>query len=214
METNFFTIINDLNLTGNLRINIILQQDKQMIVTVLLDSSHIKDKAASMIVPLVLRGASSDLDAGFFKEIKVPLHNTTTLLQNLEAHEKSIENAQKKSRQELEKQDSLKKEKSSKQKKFDEQMKKVDDLYKQKKIGEAIGQLPDIKQYPEFEAEIRKKSQELRSQHNALSLFAADEEADPVTDTVEDKQPSQEEMNDLDEEEFIDDDPTDETAPF
>ena len=93
-------------------------------------------------------------------------------------------------------------------------MKKVDDLYKQKKIGEAIGQLPDIKQYPEFESEIRKKSQELRSQHNALSLFAADEETDPGTDTVEDEQTSQEEMNDLDEEEFIDDNSSDETAPF
>lgn len=51
-------------------------------------------------------------------------------------------------------------------------MKKVDDLVKLKKIGEAIGQLPDLKQFPEFETEIKKKSQELRGQHSSLSLFA------------------------------------------
>lgn len=171
MQTNFFSQIKQLGFTGNLRINIQPQQNGELIVSLLLDTSFVKDKAAKLIPPLVLKGTESDLDNGFFTAIAHPVQQTQTLLLNMQEHISASEKAQKESRMVKDKQDTEKKEKDAKRKRFDEQMKKVDELVKQKKIGEAIGQLPDLKLFPEFETEIKKKGQELRSQHGTLSLF-------------------------------------------
>src|SRR3989339_194440 len=172
MLTNFFSRIKLLNVTGNLRMNIQPQENGELIVSLLLDTSHIKDKSAKLIPPLVLKGSDSDLDNGFFQAISQPVQTTQSLLVNMQQHVEALDKANKESRIEKDKQDTQKKDKDGKRKKFDEQMKKVDDLVKLKKIGEAIGQLPDLKQFPEFETEIKKKSQELRGQHSSLSLFA------------------------------------------
>lgn len=177
MQTNFFSQVKQLGLTGNLRVNIQPQDNGELIVSLLLDTSFVKDKAAKMIPPLMLKGSENDLDNGFFEAITKPVQQTQTLLLNMQEHLTASDKAQKESRMVKDKQDNDKKEKDSKRKRFDEQMKKVDELAKQKKIGEAIGQLPDLKSFPEFESEIKKRSQELRSQHSTLSLFG--EEAPP-----------------------------------
>jgi PRTRC genetic system protein E len=174
MHTNFFSQVKLLGLTGNLRINIQPQDNGELIVSLLLDTSFVKDKAAKMIPPLVLKGSENDLDNGFFEAIAKPVQQTQALLLNMQEHIVASDKAQKESRMVKDKQDNDKKEKDSKRKRFDEQMKKVDEIAKQKKIGEAIGQLPDLKSFPEFESEIKKRSQELRSQHGTLSLFGED----------------------------------------
>ncbi|MES2331216.1 MAG: PRTRC system protein E [Bacteroidota bacterium] len=181
MQTNFFSQIRQLGVTGNLRLNIQPQETGELIVSLLLDTSFVKDKAAKLIPPLVLKGSDNDLDNGFFEAITQPVKSTQTLLVNMQEHITAMDKANKDSRIVKDKQDAQKKEKDAKKKKFDEQMKKVDDLAKLKKIGEAIGQLPDLKLFPEFETEIRKKSQELRGQHGSLSLFGDEPVAEPVT---------------------------------
>lgn len=188
MQTNFFSQIKLLNVTGNLRLNIQPQENGELIVSLLLDTTHIKDKAAKLIPPLVLKGSDRDLDNGFFQAINQPVQTTQSLLLNMQQHVEALDKANKESRIEKDKQDTQKKDKDGKRKKFDEQMKKVDDLVKIKKIGEAIGQLPDLKQFPEFETEIKKKSQELRGQHSSLSLFADE----PVTNSIEKEETSEE----------------------
>jgi PRTRC genetic system protein E len=171
METNFFTQIADLNLTGNIRLNIQPQPDKRLLVSILLTSDELKGTAASNIPPLILDGTADEFDHEFFKSIAQPMQKNTGLLCNLLEHEKGIEKAQAESRQLKEKTQSTTKDSGGKRGKFDQQMAKVTALENQKKIGEAIGQLPDVKQYPEYAEEIKKKSQQLRSQHTTLSLF-------------------------------------------
>lgn len=206
MQTNFFSQIKQLNVTGNLRLNIQPQESGELIVSLLLDTSHIKDKAAKLIPPLVLKGSDSDLDNGFFQAISQPVQTTQSLLVNMQQHVEAVDKAHKESRIEKDKQDTQKKDKDGKRKKFDEQMKKVDDLVKLKKIGEAIGQLPDLKQFPEFETEIKKKSQELRGQHSSLSLFADEtvikgsEEKDTTEETEGDTDVDDDNNDDNDEE--------------
>lgn len=183
MKTNFFTQIAALGVTtGTLRVNIQPQQSGILIVSVLLADETVKDKAAQLIPPLVLKGSATELDEGFFGAIQSPIQQTSTLIVNMGAYETAMTKAGKESRQQKEQEATTQKEKDTKRKKFDEQMKKVEDLEKLKKIGEAIGQLPDLQQFPEFSEEIKKKNQQLRSQHGTLSLF---EEPQPLQDEAE-----------------------------
>lgn len=207
MQTNFFSQVKQLNLSGNLRINIQPQPNGELIVSLLLDTSFVKDDAAKLIPPLVLKGSDNELDNGFFEAIKKPVLNTQRLLLNMQAHINATDKAQKESRMVKDKENAQKRDRESKQKKFDEQMKKVDELAKQKKIGEAIGQLPDLKLFPEFETEIKKKSQELRSQHGTLSLFAEEQSAQASVKREETEDNMHEEdENDHDEDEENDND--------
>lgn len=212
MKTSFFSSVASLQLQGNLRINIQLQAAGNMLVSVLLSDDLVKDNAVQLIPPLVLKGDPSELDEGFFDALHTPLQQTSALITNLSAYEKAMEKAQKESKQEKDKAATMNREKDSKRKRFEEQMKKVEELEKQKKIGEAIGQLPDTKVYPEFEEEIKKKAQQLRSQHGTLSLFGeGDTDAPPKAAEEEEEQEeaeAEEDLTDPGEEDL------DETEPF
>lgn len=206
MKTNFFSQIAAMGVTAStLRVNIQPQQAGILIVSVLLADDTVKDKAAQLIPPLVLKGSATELDEGFFGSIQSPIQQTSTLIANMVAYETAMTKAGKESRQQKEQEATTQKEKDSKRKKFDEQMKKVEDLEKLKKIGEAIGQLPDLQQFPEFSEEIKKKNQQLRSQHGTLSLF---EEPQPLQD--EEEEPEQDDYsNEEDPDEEFDNDETD-----
>ncbi|MES2328566.1 MAG: PRTRC system protein E [Bacteroidota bacterium] len=203
METNFFQQIADLQLSGNIRLNIQPQSDNKLLVSLLLTSDQVKDKTAYNIPPLLLNGTPLELDNGFFEAVTKPIQKTNGLLCNLIEHEKGMEKAQKESRVEKDKAEASKKDKEGKRKKFDEQMKKVEELEKLKKIGEAIGQLPDLKLFPEFTEEIKKKSQQLRSQHGTLSLFEEPvSENNPPGETGEDTPEEEENEDNNDEDNF------------
>ncbi len=198
MKTNFFSEIGGLNLTGTIRLNIQPQPTGGMIVSLLLSDDKVKDKALQVIPPLVLKGDTNDLDEGFFDAIKTPVQQTSSLIANMSAYQTAIGKAQKESKEEKEKETNAKKDKDGKRKKFDEQMKKVEELEKQKKIGEAIGQLPDLKLFPEFAEEIKKKSQQLRSQHGTLSLFEEHSSSEATgSQTEEQEEETQPEDDDI-----------------
>ncbi len=186
MQTNFFSTLASLNLDGNFRLNIQRQPDNKMLVSVLLVNDDIKDKSVKQIPALVLAGFTDDLDKGFFDSIGQPVQKQNTLLCNLSAHEKALDKTKKDNET---KNTATSSASSGKRRKFDEQMKKGTDLEKQQKYGQAIAQLPKEKEYPEYAAEIAKKTQELKGKHASLSLFGADEEVSPEHDA------SQEENN-------------------
>lgn len=215
METTFFSQVAMLNLTGNIRLTIQPQEEGQMIVSLLLSNKDVKDAAVAKIPPLVLKGSATELDAGFFEAVTQPVQRTNQLLCNLVAHEKAMEKAGKENRIQKDKENELRKDKEAKQKKFDEQMKKVVELEKQKKIGQALGALPKLADFPAFAEEIQKKSNELKKQHGSFSLFEAqveeadsaqpnepDENEDPEDDDPgeEDYDPEEEEVEDEDDE--------------
>lgn len=196
MKTNFFTQITTMGITaGTLRVTIQPQQSGILIVSVLLADDTVKDKAAQLIPPLVLKGSATELDEGFFGSIQSPIQQTNTLIANMVAYETAMTKAGKESRQQKEQESTTQKEKEVKRKKFDEQMKKVEDLEKLKKIGEAIGQLPDLQQFPEFSEEIKKKNQQLRSQHGTLSLFEEPQPPQVATIVKQDEEPDQDDYS-------------------
>jgi PRTRC genetic system protein E len=204
MKTNFFSALSTLALNGTLRINIQRQSTNSMIVSVLLVDDSVKDKALQIIPPLVLNGDEEKLDEGFFDAITSPLQQTSSLATNMSAYEAAQTKAQKESKQVKDKETFVKNDKNSKRKKFEEQMNKVNELEKQKKMGEAIGQLPNPKAYPEFTEEIRKKEQQLRSQHGSLSLFEEPENTE-VQHNNNDLSEEEREENEDEQEESEDD---------
>lgn len=187
METNFFHQLAVLNVTGNIRLNIQPQDDGKMTVSLLLINESFKDKTANNIPPLILKGSIEELDLKFFESITTPVQKNNQLLCNMKEHELALNNTQTTSNSKANA-GSANKDKDNKRKRFDEQMKKVMDLEKLNKIGEAIGQMPDTKAYPEFETEIKTKMQQLRGKHGSLSLFGepvVEQLAVPESDTNE-----------------------------
>ncbi len=205
METNFFQQISTLGITGNIVLNIRPVSEAQMIVSVLVCNDSVKDKAIKNIPPMVLDGSIAELNEKFFTTITEPVKKTTELFRNILEHEKGLKaalgnNNIQKGKNEADK---------NKRKQFDEKMKKVDELEKEKKYGQAIAQMPDVKAFPEFTDEINKKMTQLRSSHGTLDLFASQEPgshnaASGVTGLDED---NSELEHDLDNLSLEDDDP-------
>lgn len=167
MPTNFFSQLYALNLKGNIRMNCHPLDDGSMTVSILLINESVKNKSAGKIPPLILKGNTEELDLLFFESITTPIQKTNTLLCNLNEHEHAIKTVQSANTKSV----SGSANKDLKRRKFDDQMKKVNELENQNKIGEAIGQLPDLKSYPEYSEEIKTRLGQLRSKHGTLSLF-------------------------------------------
>jgi PRTRC genetic system protein E len=183
METNFFKQLNNLKLTGNTILNIQSLPDGTMTVSILLINNSLKDKSANQIPPLILKGSVEELDLKFFETISTPIKKTNQLLCNMNEHEQALKNTQSNNNTKANS-GIAGKDKDGKRKRFDEQIKKVNDLEKLNKIGEAIGQVPDAKIFPEFEEEIKTKMQQLRAKHGTLSLFGENPE-EPTNNSIE-----------------------------
>lgn len=166
METNFFNQLSQLNLRGNLVINIRVGDGDKMQVSVLLRNPAVKDKVTNTICPMVLEGTTTEMDHGFFAALGEPLVKTNTFFINALQHQQSLDEASKKSAQSAGKTNT-----DSNKKKYEEKMKKIIELESKQKFGEAIAQMPTAKEFPEFEKQIISKLTELRSKHGSLSLF-------------------------------------------
>lgn len=166
METNFFNQLTQLNLRGNLVINIRIGDGEKMQVSVILRNPSLKDKAANAICPMVLEGTSAEMNQGFFPALQEPLVKTNIFFLNAIQHQQSLEEVSKKSTQSASKSTA-----DGNKKKYEEKMKKVAELEGKQKYGEAIAQMPSTKEFSEFEKQINAKLQELRSKHGSLSLF-------------------------------------------
>src|ERR1700743_3458478 len=102
MKTNFFENIKGLAFRGNLNLTIAKGAEDKLTVSVLL-ANDLPDRAARIIPPMLLKGEATELDEGFFSAISEPLAKTTQLFANMDAYNKSIEEAQQKSREQKDK---------------------------------------------------------------------------------------------------------------
>jgi PRTRC genetic system protein E len=170
MKTNFFELIQNLQLTGNLTISIQCGTDP-LSLSVCLKNDDVSDKAKNIIPTLNLSGSAQELDEAFFSTITKPLQKTSGLMVNMQQYEKAQEEARKASRGEQDKKDKLKKEEDEKNKKFEAQMKKVTELEKENKFREAYAQLPKPEDYPEHAEKLNEKKQFLMEKFEQPSLF-------------------------------------------
>lgn len=198
MQTNFFQQIASLNLSGNIRLNIQPQENGEMTVSLLLVNETLKEKAAGKLPPLLLRGSVAELDQKFFETIAAPVQKTHSLLCNLKEHEAAIKTVQSGSNKTSTA--SAVSSKTARRAKLDEQLKKVSELEKAGKIGQAIGQMPDPKQFGEYVDEINNRMQQLRAKHSTLSLFGEQPEVSPeATSTLEQEPVDEDEVREEEE---------------
>ncbi|MBV4357348.1 PRTRC system protein E [Pinibacter aurantiacus] len=201
MNTNFFSLLAGLDLTGDLHLTISKGANSNLIVSLLLRNEECGDSAKGLIPPLNLRGTTDELDNGFFDNITAPLKSASGLMVNMEAFVKQMEQAKKQSAMQKEKADNAKKEQDTKEKKYKDAMAKADELEKQGKFREAWTKVPETAEYPEKADEIRKRKSALAEKFAMPSLFGDEPEK---IDDYDDEQDEEEQEEDVDEQEEID----------
>jgi PRTRC genetic system protein E len=102
MQTNFFNHITGLQFQGNLNLTITKATDGKLTISVLL-ANGTADKAGHVIPPMILRGDATELDEGFFTAISTPIQKTAQLFANMDAYQKGLDEAQQKSKAEMDK---------------------------------------------------------------------------------------------------------------
>ncbi|UZT98938.1 PRTRC system protein E [Chryseobacterium fluminis] len=172
MNTNFFSLVTQLDFTGNLNISIQKATDNNWIVSVLLQNNECGDDAKNRIPPLNLRGTAEDLDNGFFENIAQPIQSASYLMVNMDAFMVQLEEAKKHSAMEKQNADKESKAKEEKEKKYKDAMKKAEDLESESKFKDAWSALPKASEYPEYSKEILEK-QEAYEKEFAPNLFTS-----------------------------------------
>jgi PRTRC genetic system protein E len=161
MNTNFFSSIAAMNITGDLQVTVRKGAAGNLVVSVLLNNEQCGDNVKQLIPPLLLKGTAEQLDNDFFENITKPIEQTSSLLLNMETFLKQSEEAKKQSAMAKEKTGNEKKVLSEKDKKYNEAMKKVDELEKAGKYREAWTKVPDTALFPDHAAIIRKRKSAL-----------------------------------------------------
>lgn len=172
MNTNFFSLVTQLDFTGNLNIAIQKATDNSWIVSVLLQNNSCADDAKNRIPPLNLRGTAEDLDNGFFENIAQPIQSASYLMVNMDAFMVQLEEAKKHSAMEKQNADKESKAKEEREKKYKDAMKKAEDFENESKFKDAWSALPKASEYPEFSKEILEK-QEAYEKEFAPNLFTS-----------------------------------------
>lgn len=199
METNFFTQIAELGLTGNLQLTIAKGAQDKYVVSVLLLNKECKDKAKNKIVPCNLRETPEELDRQFFKSIITPMQTVSELMVNMDLFHKQVEEAKKNSA--MSKPTTPTKTKPTVQlSKYEIAMATVDELDKAGKPRDAWMKLPDPSEFPDHAETIRKRRSELSAK------FAPDLFATKVEEPEHSKTDLGEEESEGSEEEFEDED--------
>lgn len=170
MNTNFFSEIARMGITGDLNITIQAGANDGYIVSVLLNNRECGDNAKQVIPPMVLKGTAEELDNGFFSNVTMPLQETSKLFVNMEGYLKAQEEAKKQSAMEKEQADKQKREQDAREKKYTEAMKKAEELEKEGKYRDAWMKVPDPADYPEHTDTIKEKRSALARQF-APDLF-------------------------------------------
>lgn len=176
IETNFFRAIAALDVDGNLNLTIRKLKDGNLVVITMLTNERVGDQSRKNIVPLKISSTPKELDESYFGTISAPIRKTSSLLTNMEAYLKSIEEAAKKSRMEQDKKPKGSKEKSSKEDgekadSYKKAMAEVEELEKKMEYKAAIEQLPKESEYPAYAADLAKKRTDLEAK-SKLSLFS------------------------------------------
>ena len=163
MKTNFFSRVEALQLSGDILLTLKKNGDGQWVVAVRLHNNECGDTAQNLIPPLVFKNTAKELDAGFFGTIARPLQETSDLSVQMESFLRQRQKAKEAS--EMAAAETLK---------FQQAMEKVDALEKEKKYKEAYCKVPNVSDFPEQEAEIRKRKRKL-SEKFAPDLFESPE---------------------------------------
>ncbi|RWY48338.1 hypothetical protein [Mucilaginibacter gilvus] len=182
MTTNFFEIIAGMNLPGNWKITIQTEDNMEFTVSALFTALQCGDHAAKAIPPMLLKGAASELNDGFFETITAPVQQTAGLYTNMESYLKGLEAAKLASKQEQDNMEKAKKQasaskdngdiivpdakisKEEKKKAYDDAMQEVAELIKKLKFSDALNILPSVTDYPHKEGELKKKTDYLKTQ--------------------------------------------------
>jgi PRTRC genetic system protein E len=200
MTTNFFQNIASLNVPGNWKLTLHTDGAGNFTLSALFTALQQADNALKAIPPMLLKGTATELDEGFFEAINDPVQQTAGLYNNLNAYHKGLEEARLKSKMEQDKkakenkakpktatgdggEDDIeisepKPRKEEKRKAYTQAMIGINELKAACKYGEALALLPAIADYPEKEAELTKKAEELNrlktQMDKNLALFNAE----------------------------------------
>lgn len=190
MKTNFFEQIAAIGAQGTFKLAVTLTKDNNLIVSQLF-TADCGDKAVNHIVPLTLSGTAQELDEAFFENITKPAQQLAGLMNNMEAHLKSVETARLASKMKQDKKNKEKKAqegsaaapkstdhevpdvRAEKKKAYDAALKQIGELNDQCKYEEALALLPDEEEYPDKLAELGKlrASLELKIEQKKRLLF-------------------------------------------
>lgn len=144
----FFQKLHDLNLTGDLKLVVTRTGPEALVVSLLLNNEKCGDDARRAIPPLLLRGTPAEMDREFFDRIGQPLQATSGLIVDMEAYLRQVEAARKQSAMGKVNAAPATPAIDPKTVAYTNVMKQVQALVNAKKYKEAIGQLPDAKDYP------------------------------------------------------------------
>ncbi|WP_343559581.1 hypothetical protein [Sphingobacterium sp.] len=205
MHTNFFSQINQLDISGTLKLVVAKKENGQLIVSILMDNEQCSNKERKTIPPLNLAALPEELDRLFFDTITEPVNQTASFFTSREQYMKNLSSA-------MSKADNSRKQKANatvtpKEKKYNDLMEQSQKLEAEGKFKEAWTKLPDPLEYPDHAELIRTKRQAL-SEKFAPDLFASfDEPADPypvkTTDPeAEETEPVDDESDDLEYNEY------------
>jgi PRTRC genetic system protein E len=192
MKTNFFENIASLNAPGIWKIGIHNDENGRFVVSALYSPNQSNEPATKTIAPLIFKGTAEEMGAGFFEAIEKPVQATAGLYSNLDAYNRSLDNARKKIAQGNKSQHVKVKADSTdeievgepkasagdKKKAYFEAIKKVVELNDGCKYEEALAILPSVSDYPEKAEELNKRKADLTRKKEqmakALELFNND----------------------------------------
>jgi len=197
--THFFQNLALLHLQGNLSLTIGMHSAETACVSIVF-TPHQNESTSSSIIPLLIKGSYEELDKGFFQAITSPLQQSCELQTNMAQHQQSLREAkakleasktkpkaapamQKDTQDHQEQQDQDQQQEQTptrlhpeqKRKAYEQAMKKIEELNASMKYAQALELLPLVADYPEKEAELLKKTEDLRRKDQQLkaqqSLF-------------------------------------------
>jgi len=172
MTTNFFEIIYELMSEGiDIKMSLRKETDNKLAVSLLPVHEKLDDNAKGRIIPFTTVATFQEFNEEFFTAIQKAIPVASGILSNMDAFLKSAKQAEKDSKMQAQLREKEKKEKEERKKKYDAQMLKVAELEKNEKWGEAIGAMPNPKDFPEQADDIKKKIAEMREKHGQLSLL-------------------------------------------
>lgn len=173
METNFFTTINGLPRAGVWKITIAMNEDGNMLVSLLLE----KERDGKPIAPMVFNGSPQELDEGFFRAVAEPVKSTSELFANIDAHLLSIEKAKRELKPKEQKQNGenpvtpKSEDKAERKKRYDDLIEKAKNLNSACKYAEALAVLPNNEDFPEKEEELGGLRKKLAERNKQMALL-------------------------------------------
>jgi len=187
MKTNFFHQLQALNIKG-CTMNILAGENGKMTVSVLLTPQK-TDKDFPVLPPLIFKRTADELSEGFFNDLSAPVQETNELFSNIETYKQSLEqakadlakkNAESKAKaktNEDKKDTAGTSNKEEKKKAYVAIIKQLTELNDACKYEEALALLPTVEDYPEKEADIKKRTEDLTRKRDqkaqAMELFNA-----------------------------------------